>query len=158
MQKNKLPLFEIAAMIIGELLVSLIIIGVYLIIGKGSVHYSVITGAALGSVVTVLNFLFLAISTNRAVDKVMAERGDGEMDEEEAAEFAAKHQSSIQAAAKISYVIRTLTMVATLVLAFLLDNAFDLIATLIPLLMLRPILMISQLIGKRNKSERGNKV
>ena len=149
MQKSKLPLFEIFAMIIGELIVSLIIVGAYLIIGNGSVHYSVITGAALGSVVTILNFLFLAITTNRAVDKVMAERGDAEMDEDEAAEFAAKHKSSIQAAAKVSYIVRTLTIAATLVLAFLLDNVFDVIATLVPLVMLRPILMISQLIGRR---------
>lgn len=149
MQKNNLPLYEIAALTIGEIIVSLIVVAVYLIIGGGKIHYSVITGAALGSAVIVLNFLFLSISTNRAIDKVMAERGDAEMGEEEAAEWAAKHQSTIQSASKLSYVVRMLSMVATLVLAFLLGNVFDLIATLVPLLMMRPILMISQFIKRK---------
>ena len=89
------------------------------------------------------------LSTNRAIDKVMAERGEGEMSDEEAAEFAAKNQVRIQAAVKTSYIIRTLSIVATLVLAFLLDGVFDVIATLVPLLMFRPIITVSQLIKQR---------
>lgn len=151
MRKNNLPLFEIAALVIGELIVSAIVCAVYLIIGNGTLHYSVITGSLLGSIVTVANFLFLAISTNRAIDKVLAERGEGEMDEEEAAEFAAKHKNAINAAAKISYIVRNIALVVTLVLAFLLKDVFNVIATLIPLVMLRPILIVSQIIQNRRK-------
>lgn len=151
MQKSKLPLFEIAALAIGEIIVSAIICGVFLIIGKGSLHYSVVTGALLGSIVTVANFLFLAITTNRAIDKVMAERGDGEMDEEEAAEFAKEHKNSINNAVKISSIVRSIAMLVTLVLAFLLKDVFNVIATLIPLAMFRPILTASQIILTRRK-------
>ena len=149
MKKSKLPLYETASMIIGELVTSLVICGVFLIIKKFDL--SVALGALLGSFVTVVNFLFLILSTNRAIDKAMAERGEGEMSEEEAAEFAAKHQVGIQAAVKLSYVIRTLSIAATLILAFLLDGVFNVIATVVPLLMLRPILTVSQML-KKNKS------
>ena len=143
---NKLPLFEIAAMIIGEIAVSLVLCGVYLIIKKFDT--SILFGALLGSCVTVANFLFLVISTNRAVDKVMSELGDEELDEDAAAEFAKKHQGSLQATVKISYIVRTLSLCVALVLAFILRGVFDVIATVIPLLMFRPILSISQLIKK----------
>ena len=150
MKNSKLPLYETASIVIGELFTSLVVCGVYLIIKKFDL--SVGLGVLLGSSVTVANFLFLMISTNRAIDKVMAERGEGEMSDEEAAEFAAKHQVKIQAAVKTSYILRTLSIAATLVLAFLLDGVFNVIATLVPLLMLRPILTVSQLI-KKNKAE-----
>lgn len=147
MNKENLPRFEIAALLIGELLVSLAVVGVFLIIGKFS--YSVATGVLLGSAVTVLNFLILAISTSRALDKVMARRPEGEMDEDEAAEFAAKNQNEIQNAVKISYLVRTFTMLATLVVAFLMKEHFNVIATVIPLIMFRPIISISELFKRR---------
>lgn len=145
-----MPRFELIVMILGELIISLVITGVYLIIGKFSP--SVPLGALLGSAVTVFNFLFLIISTNRTIDKIMAERGEGEMDDEAAAEFAAKHASSLRASAKISYIVRMVTLVGTLVLALLIENVFSVIPTLIPLLMLRPLLTAAQLIkAKRGK-------
>lgn len=147
MKKTKLPLFETLAMIIGELITSVIICGVFLIIRKFGL--SVLLGALLGSLVTVANFIFLMISSNRAIDRVMAERGEGELSDDEAAQFSAKHQASIQAAVKLSYIIRTLCIAATLVLAFLLDGVFNVIATVIPLLMFRPILIVSQLIKNK---------
>ncbi|MBE6645343.1 MAG: hypothetical protein E7612_08215 [Ruminococcaceae bacterium] len=147
MKNSKLPLYETAAIAVGEIITSLIVCGVYLIIKKFDL--SVGLGVLLGSVVTIVNFIFLMLSTNRAIDKVMAERGEGEMSDEEAAEFAAKNQVRIQAAVKTSYIIRTLSIVATLVLAFLLDGVFDVIATLVPLLMFRPIITVSQLIKQR---------
>ena len=82
MQKQKLPVREITVLVLGELLVSLIIVGVYAVLNKFS--YAVVAGALLGSAVTVFNFVFLSISVNRAIDKVMAQRGDKEMSEEEA--------------------------------------------------------------------------
>lgn len=143
--------FDVAAIIIGELAVSLAVCAVYLIIGRFG--YRTVTGVLLGSAVTVLNFLLLSASAGRAIDKALEERGDGEMDDGAAAEFAAKHRAGVQAAIKISYVVRSLSMVGALVLAFLLDGVFDVIATLIPLLMLRPILTVSQLIKSTKNSK-----
>ena len=152
MKNKNIPLFEVMAMIIGEAIVSAIICGIYLIIRK--FDYNVATGAALGSVVTVMNFLFLIITTNRAIDNAIADRGDGEMNEEEAAAFAMKHQAKLQIAVKTSYIVRTLSVAGALVLAFLLDDIFAVIPTLVPLLMFRPIITVSQLIkGKMHRRE-----
>lgn len=150
MNEQRVPRFELITVIIGEIITSLIICGVYLIIDKFSL--SVPLGALLGSAVTVFNFIFLIASTNRTIDKIMAERGEGEMSEEDAAEFAAKHAGALKASAKISYMVRMATLVGTLVLALLIKNVFSVIPTLMPLLMLRPLLTVAQLIkAKRGK-------
>ncbi len=146
MKNKNLPLYETAFILIGEIIVSLIVCGVYLIINKFS--YKVITGAALGTAVTVLNFLFLAISTNRAFDKAMEARGTKEMDDEEAKKFAEEHGASLQNAVKLSFIIRTFTMLAALIVAFVL-KWFDVIATLVPLLMLRPIITAESILRQK---------
>lgn len=146
MKNKNLPLYETAFILIGEIIVSLIVCGVYLIINKFS--YKVITGAALGTAVTVLNFLFLAISTNRAFDKAMEARGTKEMNDEEAEKFAEEHGASLQNAVKLSFIIRTFTMLAALIVAFVL-KWFDVIATLVPLLMLRPIITAESILRQK---------
>ncbi len=148
MQKKNMPVSEILFLALGELAVSFIIVGVYFLLKKFS--YEVVTGALLGSAVTVFNFVFLAVSVNRAIDKVMAEKGDQEMTEEEAAAFAAEHQAVIQRAAQGSYLIRQIVMVGALVLAFL-SGWFDVLATLIPLLMFRPLISVHGLLRKDKK-------
>ena len=130
----------------GEIIVSILTVCVYLAIGQFS--YKVVTGAILGSAVIILNFLFLYLSVNRAIDNYMELRGDKEMTEEEAEKFAKENAMMIQNATKLSYVIRTFTMMGALVLALLLDW-FDVIATVVPLLAFRPILLVSQLMGKK---------
>lgn len=150
MNEQRVPKFELLVMIIGEIITALVICGVYLI--ADSFSLSVPLGAALGGAVTVFNFLFLIISTNRTIDKIMAERGEGEMSEEEAAQFAAKHAGALRASAKISYIVRMVTLIACLVLALLIKGLFSLIPTLIPLFMMRPLLTVAQLIkAKRGK-------
>ena len=148
MKNKNLPLYETAFILLGEIIVSLIVCGIYLAIGKFS--YKVITGAALGTAVTVLNFLFLAISTSRAFDRAMEARGDKEMDDEEAEKFAEEHQASLQNAVKLSFIIRTFTMLAALIVAFVLKQ-FDVIATLVPLVMLRPIITVESILRQKFK-------
>lgn len=132
--------------LLGELLVAALTVGVYLLIGRYS--YRVAAGALLGTAVTLANLLLLILSTSRAVDRAMAARGTGEMSEEEIERFTRENQAGITAAVKLSFLIRTLTMLGALILAFLLDH-FDVIATLIPLLALRPLLMLQELIDRR---------
>ena len=146
MKNKNLPLYETAFILIGEIIVSLIVCGVYLIINKFS--YKVITGVALGTAVTVLNFLFLAISTNRAFDMAMEARGTKEMNDEEAEKFAEEHGAGLQNAVKLSFIIRTFTMLAALIVAFVL-KWFDVIATLVPLLMLRPIITVESILRQK---------
>ena len=147
--KNKaLPFYEAAFILIGEIIVSLIICGVCLIFDWFS--YKIITGVILGSSVTTLNFLFLAISTSRAFDKAVLARGTKEMDEDEVEKFTEEHQRNMDNAVKLSFFVRTITMLATLILAFILDW-FNVLATLIPLLMLRPIITVEALLRQKFK-------
>ena len=146
MKNKNLPFYETAFILLGEVIVSLIVCGVYLIIDKFS--YRVITGVSLGTAVTVLNFLFLAISTNRAFDKAIEARGTKEMDDEEAEKFAQEHQAALQNAVKLSFIIRTFTMLGALVVAFVLKQ-FDVIATLVPLVMLRPIITVESILRQK---------
>ena len=143
----KMPTYEIFALIIGEAIVSAIVGVIFLLIGK--FELSVLLGSVLGSGVVIANFILLSVITNKVLDDIMKDRGESEMNEEEAAEFAAKHQHKLQNTIKLSYVARTLAMLITLVLAFLLQSVFNVISTLVPLLMFRPIITVSQLIARR---------
>lgn len=146
MNKQKLPIRELFSIIIGEALVSSIICLVYLLIKKFT--YKVILGAALGSVVTVLNFLVLSIMAGKVIDRFIEERGEKELSEEEAEAFALKFQAGIQKQMKLSFLIRTLVLAATLVVAFLLE-VFEVLPTVIPILALRPILMLAGMMKKK---------
>lgn len=146
MKKTKLPYYEIFSLAIGEVIVSLIICLVYFLIGK--FDYKVITGVCLGSLVTVVNFLYLAITTTKAIDNFLMLKGEKEMTEEENAAFVLEHQGKIQNKIKLSYIIRTFTMLATLVVAFLIKH-FAVVATLIPLVMFKPITTVAAIIKRK---------
>ena len=147
MQKKTMPTSEILFLIVGELIVSLIVSGVYVLLDRFT--YAVIGGCLLGSAVTVFNFVYLSVSVNRAIDKAMVNRKAGEMTEEEAAAFAAENQAAVQRAVQGSYLVRQMLMLGVLVGAFLLDGWFDVIATLVPLLMFRPLLTVCGLWKKK---------
>lgn len=110
-----------------------------------SFDYRIITGARLGAVVMILNYTFLTASVDKAIQNFISLRGEKEMSDEEAEQFAAENSMPIQNAIKTSYIIRTLTMIATLVVAFLLDW-FNPLATAIPLLAFRPLLTVIEMI------------
>ena len=136
-------------MAIGELIVTVVVVLVYLLIGK--YDYTVLLGALLGALVMVGNMLFLSISVNRAVNKYLALRGDKEMSDEEAEQFNKKYAVGVQNAMNISYIVRTLTLIASLVLAFALagGKVFSPLPTAITLLMYRPIIYVGELIRTR---------
>lgn len=136
-------------MAIGELIVTVVVVLIYLLIGK--YDYTVLLGALLGALVMVGNMLFLSISVNRAVNKYLALRGDKEMSDEEAEDFNKKYAVGVQNAMNISYIVRTLTLIASLVLAFALagGKVFSPLPTAITLLMYRPIIYVGELIRTR---------
>ena len=141
-----MPYREIFILSLGEVIVSAIVIAVFLIVKK--YELSVLLGAVLGSVVTVANFVWLAISVNRAIDKVLALRGEGEMDDEAIEQFAALHGKAVENTAKISYIIRTVSILALLLIGFLI-KIFNPISAVIPLLMYRPILTLGEIIKRK---------
>ena len=187
MEKSKFPVRETVFLALGEIIVSAITVTVYLLLQK--FNYTVLTGVILGSAVTVINFLILAVSVNRTVDKILAEadmdsvarqaaaeaaecekalesNDDAEGDdtdgeeadygtEDAAARFAAENRMKVQATVKISYVIRTLMMVAALVLAFI-TKQFDVLATLIPLLTFRPIITLAEMMNQKKEEKNGS--
>ena len=153
MKKNS-NLAEVMLILTGELIVSAITAGVYLLVDKFSdrsvFDYTVITGLLLGTAVVIANYAFLSISVSRAIKKVMALRPEWEMTEEEIIEFSEKNQGIIKNAAATSYIVRTLSMLVTFVLVFtLLDEWFAVVATVVPLLAFRPIIMVSEIFRKR---------
>ncbi len=184
---NKVPRRETLILALGEACVALLICLGYLLIGK--FEWQVATGAVLGGAVTVLNFLFLAVSVNRALDRIIGEgidkdklnksledlyekadgsestesenteaitegtggvESDGEEPNDAAARFASENAGKLQNAVKLSFIIRSASMVAALVVAFL-TGWFDVIATVIPLFMQRPILTVSEMLRKEEK-------
>lgn len=176
MNSNKIPLRETVALAIGEALVSLLVILGFILFDK--FDYKVILGALLGSVVIVLNFLFLSISVNRAVDKCLEnynkadyeqkaksitkpnEKTDGSQESEydddyddSARLFAKEYSGKLQNAVKLSYTVRTLSIIVALVLAFL-TKQFNVLATAITLCAMRPILTVTELIKKRKEKKK----
>lgn len=144
MTENKFPKKEFIILSIGEALCALVTIlgfwGVSILkIFEFEFTYQVITGALLGAVVILFNFIFLSMSVNKAVDEYMALRGEREMTDEEAEAFAEKHSMLIQNAVKKSFIVRVISIAATLVVAFILDW-FHPLATIVPIIAYHPIL------------------
>ena len=142
--KSKLSVYiDSVWLAIGEVIVAALISAVYLLIGK--FDYTVVTGSLLGGAVTVTNFLILSVGINRAISRYIDARGDKEMDDEEAEKYAQENGMSVQAAMMKSYMFRMFLMIGSLALA-LITGWFDTIATLVPLLMYRPILFAVEFI------------
>ena len=149
MNKQKFPSTELLILAVGELIVALLVIVGYLVadtvIEGEQFTYRVFTGLLLGSVVTIANYLFMILSVNKQINRFVELRGSAEMDDEAAAKFAKENSAPIQTAITLSFIIRTASMVVTLVIALLL-NCFAPIATVIPLLAFRPIITVGELV------------
>lgn len=148
MKEKKMPIAEIVFLALGEVAVSAAVVLIYLLLGRFS--YRVITGAVLGSAVTVLNFVVLSVVINRAVDSIIAERGEAPMQDDEAAEFASKHSGEISKKVQLSQAGRTVAMLVVLIVALVSDH-FDIIATVVPLLAFRPILGVAGVVCNKRK-------
>lgn len=105
-------------------------------------------GAIIGSVATVVNYLVMSLSINSAIDKFLALRPEGEMDDEAIERFAAEHSTKIQATVRLSYTIRMACMIGALILA-LVSGWFNPLSTVIPLLLFKPILYLIELLGRK---------
>ena len=151
MKTNKAHYKETVILAVGEVIVcALVVLGFYVsdLIFNTGFTYRVFTGALLGTVVTVANFFGLSWSINRAVDRYIEVRGSKEMSEEEALKFTAEHSMRIQNSIRTSFIVRITTMLAALVIAFVLDW-FAPLATAIPLIAYRPILVIGEVIRRK---------
>ena len=107
------------------------------------------TGAVLGTVISCLNYIFLTVSVDKAINDYVALRGYKKMDDEEAAKFAKENSAHIQNAIKTSFMVRTFSMMAALVVAFL-TKWFNPLATAIPMFAFRPLLTVVDAVMRRN--------
>ena len=142
---------------LGEVAVGILVTVGFIIaktLGQDVAVYKAITGALLGGAVTVINFLILSVGVNRAVNGYVAEIGDREMDEEEAEKYAKEHGTAVQNAMTKSYLLRMGLMIGSLVLAML-SGWFSPLATVIPLLMYRPVLYAVEFIKTKVNAKRG---
>ncbi len=137
---------DVLFLAVGELLVSLLTVGGFFLFDAWD--FRVLVGVLVGALVSVLNFLMLSFTVSRAVKRVMAERGDREMTDEEAAVFAAAHTGEIQKSVRSSYIIRQTLLLLILVIPLIFKVA-NVLAAAIPLLLFRPILMVRE--AFRNK-------
>lgn len=151
--KSKLSVYiDSLWLALGEVLVALAVVGGFAIFDKFS--YKVVTGAVIGGVVTVFNFLILSISVNRAIDKFINGRGTEEMSDEDAQAYVQKCGMSVQVAMVRSYVLRIILMIGVLAVAMI-SGWFSPLATVIPLLMYRPILYVVEFIKAKFKAKEG---
>lgn len=142
---------------LGEVAVGILVTVGFIIakaLGQDVAVYKAITGALLGGAVTVINFLILSVAVNRAVNGYVAEIGDRKMDEEEAEKYAKEHGMAVQNAMTKSYLLRMGLMIGSLVLAML-SGWFSPLATVIPLLMYRPVLYAVEFIKTKVNAKRG---
>jgi hypothetical protein len=142
---------ELRVLIFGEAAVAVLTVAGAFLVSLFSEYvfgFSAVTGALLGALIVVLNFAFLSLSVNRAVDEYLAVRGSREMTDEEAEKFTAENSMVIQNKIKTSYIIRTTTMLAALVIAFL-TGWFNPLCTVIPFLAFKPILSIGEMLRKK---------
>ncbi len=146
MEHKKISVGDVLFLALGETVVSLVTVGIFLLLNE--FDWRVLTGVAVGSVVTVLNFAWLSVSVNRAVDRVMALRGNREITAEEAEAFAAEHTADIQKSVKASYLVRQIVVLGILVLALIFKVA-NVLAAVVPLLFFRPILMAREAFRKK---------
>ena len=154
--KEKSPvLYVTLRILIGEVVVAVLTVAVFLLLDLFSLaefSYTVVTGALLGALVVVANFFFLARSTDKIAVEAMEARGQGEMSEEEIEKFTKEQSTRMNNAIKLSFIVRMASMVASLILA-LITPIFHPVATVVPLLMLRPILTISGLFRRKEEPD-----
>lgn len=129
MDSRKLIFSQTLIMLVGELLLSAVMVGIFALAG----HFdtSVLLGAAVGSVLATVNFFIMVLGANLAADK--AEKQD---------------VKGGQALIQLSYTGRLIALFVILVLCAR-SGAFNLLALVIPLVFIRPILTISEFLKKK---------
>ncbi len=119
---------EVLPVALGETLVLALMLAVYALIGRFSVK--VLVGGAAGAVLAGLNYALLALSVDRATEKV-----SGGADEKDVARAGS--------AMRMGYIGRmALIFIALCVLAK--TGACDPIAAVIPLVLMQPVILLSQ--------------
>ena len=133
MNNRKYILSQVLAVLIGQVLLSGCMVGVFAVLGYFDMR--VLLGAAAGALIATLNHLVLVLGVVAASAK--AEKQD---------------VKGGQALVQMSYMGRLIGLFLILVLCAK-SGFFNLIALVIPLALTRPILTITQLLQKKGGNE-----
>lgn len=133
MDNRKYILSQALTVLIGNLVLSAVMVGIFAVLG----HFdsSVVLGAAAGTVIATANHLLLVLGVMAASAK--AEKQD---------------VKGGQALVQMSYIGRLIGLFLILVLCAK-SGVFNLIALALPLAFTRPILMIAELFHKKGGNE-----
>ena len=133
MSKPKYILLQVLPVLIGQLLLSALMVGVFAALGYFDT--GVVYGAAAGALIATLNHLVLVFGVVAASDK--AEKQD---------------VKGGQALVQISYTGRLIVLFLILVLCAK-SGVFNLLALVLPLAFTRPILTVAEFFKKKGGSE-----
>lgn len=128
-ESRKIVWKQTARIAMGEVVCVALMLGVYALLHK--LNLSVILGGLVGTVLAVGNFFFMAVIATLAADKAQAQDVEGG-----------------QKLMKSSYPIRILLLAGLLVVCAW-SGYFDILALALPLLFVRPIIMVCEFFGKK---------
>ena len=128
MDSRKIAIHETLVILIGEVLCTGVMFGVFALLGR--FDQTVLIGGAVGALLTTANFFFMAVSTMMAADKATEQNANGG-----------------KATVKISYLVR-MVVLAVLLFAFAKSGLCDVIALVLPLAFVRPTIMIAEFFRK----------
>ena len=129
MEARKIVFRETAVVVIGQLICVAAMIGIYALLGKFSIK--LVYSSALGMVLAILNFFFMAVGTSLAADKAQSDDVKGG-----------------KALVQISSVIRYVVLFVIL-FACGKSGVFQLLPLVLPLVFVRPTLTVGGFFRKK---------
>ena len=133
MESRRIVFRETGIVALGVGLCSAVMVGVFALMGLFDL--SVLLGAVMGTVLTVLNFFVMAICASLAADKAAAQDVKGG-----------------QALISLSYMVRMALMLVALIVCGK-SGLFNVIALAIPLVFVRPVLTVAEFFQKKGDNE-----
>ena len=129
MDSRKIVLYETAIIAVGEAICCAIMVGVFALLG--AFDLSVVWGALVGGILTVSNFLLMAIGSSMAADKAQEQDVKG-------------GKNILRSSMGLRYLI-----LALLLFAFAKSGICNIFALVLPLVFVRPVLMVSEFFRKK---------
>ena len=128
MESRKVVFKETGIVAVGEAICLALMLGVYALLGCFSMK--VLLGGAVGTVLSVVNFFFMAVNAVMAADKAVNQDVNG-----------GKRQI------KASYTLR-MALIFVILFAFVKSGLCDPLASVLPLVFVRPVITIAEFFRK----------
>lgn len=132
MESRKFVIKETSIILIGELICSAAMVGVFALLGR--FNSTVLLGAVIGSVLAAMNFFFMGVSATIAADKAVNQDVKGG-----------------KAVINSSYSLR-LIVLFILLFAFAKSGLCNPISLAVPLVFVRPIIAVSEFFRKAGEA------